>query len=136
MSFSSILKVVGKDAEVVGKDVLAGAVVAGPALNAIVPGASAAIDAVQAMVLAATNKAATPTSGTQQPGSEIKNIIDSAITIGMPFLQTILKAHGYTLVLNTSALDSLVDASIAEFQAVEQFHAGFSFSKTPATASA
>ncbi len=125
MNFSTILKNIEGAAPVAS--VLSGAATAGPALDKFVPGVSGVIDGVQAMVAAAGAKSGSVVIGA--PG--IKPIITDALDVALPFVQTLLKAHGYTLTLNVAALDALIDASIAEFSAVEAFHTGFSFEKTP-----
>ena len=116
MSWSAILSKL----ETVGKDVLAGTNAAAPLLNIFVPGAGAALQGVTALIMQAEAKF--PAAGA---GADKKAWVMDVIQLGLPILENLLASKGYTLKLDPQALSTLIDATVAEFNAIEAFHKSF-----------
>lgn len=117
MSFLSIMKTVGKDA-------LLGANAAAPALNLFAPGIGSAIGGLTSLVITAENKFPDPKSGPQK-----KDWVLTAVQVGLPFFQEILKEHGELLTIDAQALSDTIDDIVGLFNSAQKLHASFSLQK-------
>lgn len=125
MSWATILS----KTETVAKDVLSGTNAAAPLLNVFIPGAGTALQGVTALIMQAEAKFPAPGSGADK-----KAWMLDVIQLGLPLLENLLASKGYTLMIDPSTLSTLIDATVAEFNAIEAFHSSFSLTATPAKA--
>ena len=122
MSFLSVFKTIGKD-------LLAADMFAAPIVSMFNPVAGSAMNLIGQLV----TKAEATYTGEKQGTTKRQVVIDEFTAI-WPLVQELLKTEGFSLSFDTGQIGTLIDATVAQMNALAVLHDTLKLTKIPTPA--